>query len=493
MSRLLKLLSFLLVLALAQNAAIRWGEMRAAVRTAPGVAQTSGCEEESLFALWRTVHQGTPYLDSLRVPYASAYFNWLFYHGYALALAPVVSTRGDAALPWASRAVTFAGALAGATMVGFLFRRILACSQLGLESLGWAAGALLFLGPLAGWWSLTARPDIWALTCEVLAVALCLLTFHQRSLVTLLSCSLALYAAWAFKQNYVTGLGAILVLFTLHGRWRDAAVVAALSASLWLGTALLLGSEYRTCLTNATSSPSVYAALGVSNLTTALIKAAPFFLFVPWVGAEFIRVRKAGRSTDLPALAVELGILGTLFGLLLAIPSSCVLGATQNYYFSAALFAALGVCGALARWHRAWPAVILLSTGLVLALAPTLGFAPRISLAKNVADLAARWAVWSREPEPRFSADLRLNLPWLAPASPPLVLAYKYPEDRAKGLRFEQDGVGGLIARGHFRSLLLPASTGTHHDGGDLGRYERVQQLGSASLYQLRAARPPAP
>src|SRR5438105_4217764 len=50
-----------------------------------GLNVTSGCEEESLFAVWRQTHGETVYLDSSRPPYSSAYFNWLFYRGYGTA------------------------------------------------------------------------------------------------------------------------------------------------------------------------------------------------------------------------------------------------------------------------------------------------------------------------------------------------------------------------------------------------------------------------
>ena len=64
-----------------------------AAGVAPGVAITSGCEEESLFALWRAGHGQPVYLDTAHPPFAAAYFNWLFYATYSV---PFRSTRPSA-------------------------------------------------------------------------------------------------------------------------------------------------------------------------------------------------------------------------------------------------------------------------------------------------------------------------------------------------------------------------------------------------------------
>ncbi|HPK49108.1 MAG TPA: hypothetical protein PKY24_05475, partial [Opitutaceae bacterium] len=85
--------------------------------------------------------------------------------------------------------------------------------------------------------------------------------------------------------------------------------------------------------------------------------------------------------------------------------------------------------------------------------------------------LAARWQLWQDAPEPRFSHDLRLNLPWLNPHTPPFVLAFNYPQDRKHGRHFFEDGIGGLISRGYFAALLLPESAVSEYDGAALSGY----------------------
>src|SRR5512138_1441459 len=75
----------------------------------PGTAETSGCEEESFFALWRAVHDQPVFTDSTRLPFSSAYFNWLFYAGYRWPLLAAVATQGDEAIPRVARLTTAAG------------------------------------------------------------------------------------------------------------------------------------------------------------------------------------------------------------------------------------------------------------------------------------------------------------------------------------------------------------------------------------------------
>ena len=76
----------------------------------PGVAITSGYEAESFFALWRAVHGQPVYADVTRMPYASAYFNWFFYAGYAVPVGAAVKLGGDAAIiPLMGRLTTAAG------------------------------------------------------------------------------------------------------------------------------------------------------------------------------------------------------------------------------------------------------------------------------------------------------------------------------------------------------------------------------------------------
>jgi hypothetical protein len=89
-------------------------------------------------------------------------------------------------------------------------------------------------------------------------------------------------------------------------------------------------------------------------------------------------------------------------------------------------------------------------------------------------------------PEPRFSSDLRLNVPWLNPNSPPFVLGFNYGFERKLGMNFEAGGIGGLIQKGYFESLMLPADTLEFYDGGRLDRYVRGADIGAMAIYRRK-------
>lgn len=95
--------------------------------------------------------------------------------------------------------------------------------------------------------------------------------------------------------------------------------------------------------------------------------------------------------------------------------------------------------------------------------------------------------MFQRLPEPRFSRDLRLNLPWLNRQSPPLVLAFDYGRNRAEGRRFAGDGLGGMIVRSDFSSLLLPAEVHDRYDGASLINYVRGETVAGLAVYRRRS------
>jgi len=96
----------------------------------------------------------------------------------------------------------------------------------------------------------------------------------------------------------------------------------------------------------------------------------------------------------------------------------------------------------------------------------------------------ALWHSWSEEQEPRFAAIPSFNLPWLNAASPPFVVAFNYAADREAGRSFEGNGIGGLVNRGFFKSLLLPASTADSYDGGSLREYVRGPTVDGYAVFR---------
>lgn len=450
-----------------------------AAAIAPGMAVTSGYEEESIFAVWRAVHGQTVYVDPSRLPYASAYFNWLFYASYAAPTRVAVMLSGDAVIPRVGRLLTALGALFGTGILFWFTRKVLPDRTLLAAGLAF----LVYFGPLVGWWAHTFRADVWALVLETAALVVLLSTYRKHSMAAALFSCLLFYSAWSFKQSYFLGLGTALLFLAVRRQWRPVVVLTLGSSVLWVTTFLAMGPAYRAAFRAISTNNIFYLALGLSNLRDMLLKCAPFWL----LAAALLIKRSPSSATPASSLASDtrlLGLLGLLFATPLAFAASCKLGAASNYYFSTLMLLAFFTAGLAAAYETPKPALIAFTAAVGLQLLVALGRVGQISLIPQASELATTWAVWHKEPEPRFSAINALNQPWLNPGSPPLVLAFNYPRDRQAGVRLEAGGVGGLITAGYFRTLLLPVQTTDEYDGGSLRQYARSVTVNGLTVFR---------
>lgn len=488
-----KLLPTLVIVCFALIAALairRFAAINESAGIAPGTAQTTGCEEESFFAVWRAARGQEVYGDTARLPFASAYFNWLFYRSYGVAVKPVIDRHGDTTLPFAGRMVTLAGALAGAGVLGWLFAAMLREQTPAVRALGVALALCVYFGTLPGWWAFTVRPDLWALALEGIAVTVFLTLYRARPTLATLLATLLCYAAWSFKQNFVGALGAMLLFLLAQRDWRKAALTSAVSVALWAATFYLLGPRYLEGI-RSTTHADFFLGQGFDLAKHAALKLAPLIVAAPLVVAALRARSKAAAAPSLTSDALLLGAVGTVLSVALAFPSSCKGGAASNYYFTPLLMSSLAVGAALARSRTLLlPAAIAAMLALTLA-APFTGRFGTLTLRPNALALAERWEVLQKAPEPRFSYDARLMVPWLTPKSPPIVLAFNYEWDRRHGRVFESGGIGGLLDKGFFASALLPAGT-ERWDGSDLARYAPTQQVGDMALHLRNDALPPA-
>ncbi|MDD3180140.1 MAG: hypothetical protein PHQ04_07270 [Opitutaceae bacterium] len=460
-----------------------------AAAIAPGVIVSSGCEQESQFAVWRAIRDQPVYVDSHRQPYAAAYFNWLFYHGYAPLLRRVTATQGDSALPRYGRLITAAGGVAGALAFAWLLFRL---DDRRLIFAAAVAGYVYF-GPLIGWWAHTVRPDVWALACETGAVVVLLAAGRARPWRAVLASTLLFFAAWSFKQTFVCGLGAAVLFLVARRRWRMAAGLVTGSVALWTGTLLTLGANYRYALFHVTPYDIFSLRIGLDNLVLALAKAAPLVVLAAAAFREGWRNSPNVPLTPLAADARLLGGIGILVSGPLAFLASCKFGAWVNYYFTFSLMLALyGSAWPPPRQRKLGAAAATVSLALVLQGLALVGAVGVIDLTPQARTLAVRWEVWRHLPEPRFSHDTRLNLPWLNKGSPAFVLAFNYGLERMARTRYEGGGLGGLIEAGYFSALLLPAETTGEYDGGSLRRYVRGQTVeGMTAFVRTESVTPP--
>lgn len=483
-----RLLAVVALLALACSCLVfvcRLAAVQEAADIPPGTVQTSGCEEESFFAVWRKIHGRPVYGDVTDPPYASASFNWLFYATYGTILRPVVEAGGDSHLPLAGHWLTAVFAVLGA--VGCTWACVRGQNDATARLAGAAIGSLLFFGPMVGWWGVTLRPDVAALLAE-LAGVLAFLYWHRAHPKRAVAVAvMAFYLAWAFKPTVLGANFAVAAFLLAHRRWREAAFFGGAMVALWLLTLAIGGPVYRASLLETVTNNTFSVPVGATNLWSVLRALAPLLVGLPW-WLETLRRHRPWRQRSLPHDALVLSTLGLLVVTVVFSAAASKTGASKNYFFTAGLLLTVGTV--LGVWPlqrtRLAPALacaltLIMQGGLLAGLWGTL------SLRANAEQLAARWAVFQRLPEPRFSHDLRLNLPWLNRQSPSLVLAFDYPRNRAEGRRYAGDGLGGMIVRGELATLLLPAEVQGRYDGATLDNYVRGDTVADLAVYRRRS------
>jgi hypothetical protein len=58
-------------------------------------------------------------------------------------------------------------------------------------------------------------------------------------------------------------------------------------------------------------------------------------------------------------------------------------------------------------------------------------------------------------PGPVFVTDRACNLPWIQRKAPHFVYSFMYVADRNAGYTFESGGIGGLIEKGYFETIVV--------------------------------------
>ncbi len=443
----------------------RLAAIQEASTIAPGTVQTTGCEEESMFSIWRAARGQPVYADPAHPPYASAYFNWLFYALYGA----VCERVPDNLLVIVGRSVTATIALLASLVLGL--RAAAVAKNAALRLAGIAFAAFLFFGPLAGWWTVTLRPDIPALAAEVLGVVFFLRWHHRRPLFATFVAVFFFYCAWAFKPIVLSGPLAVGLFLLCRRCWRDALLLAVSSALLWALTLALGGPAYRSALFGTAVTNSFVAVDGLITLRHAALCLAPLVVFLPSILLAWRRHR-AGQTRSPTHDALHLAVVAFIPVTAVFMAAAGKIGAGPNYFFASASLLTVAVAVGLFQHESVrLPAALGLGLMVVLQLGLICGLWGTLTLRPNALDLSSRWQVFRKLPEPRFSEDLRLNLPWLSPRSPPLVLAFNYRLFRAEGKNYAHGGVGGMIERGEFASVFIQTSRGGIYDGGSLARY----------------------
>lgn len=437
--------------------------------------QTSGAEYEALFSLWTFVQGGAVYHDRLAIPYNAGLFNWLFYVFYGSGVAAVQQTTGldDPWLPTVARMITLTGAAVFCMAAGVAFRQ-LAGTDKTARRLGLCFAVLISFGPLTGYWTITARPDVWAIACDAVGCAAMVTLWPTRRRWAVAAALIAAYLGWSFKQTDVV-LPITVVLFLVSQRaFGLAAVFTVVLWAAFASTFVVGGEAYRSALLFSDYPLAFSFEHGIGNAAKYLIKTVPVWasvglgLAVVWRGGGLQKPRED------PLLWFAL--IGCVGSTVYAFAIATQTGATENYYFSAALYTGLlasRLTPVLLRGKLMLPVAATWLLAGAVALGILGGAKGRIDLRADHQAVTAVMTCVGARAQPMFVAAPQLELPWILGGTSPFPLSYVYEIDRARGREFEAGGIGGLISRTYFATLVLPGTDGPPktYDGASLDGY----------------------
>lgn len=447
---------------------------------------SSGDEQSSLLAIWRAAMGLSPYTDRYSPPFALASYNWLYYQAYAIVfrMASAAFSFGDPWLPTVGRLVTVGGALV-AGIFSWLLLSAAAGAGRTARMLAACFAVLIAVGPLVGFWLITVRPDIWAFALEIVGLWIFARFYPEKRLSAVGAFAILFYAAWAFKQTAVLVGGGVGLFLLFRRDWRMAFLLAGTMLVLWSLTFLLAGAEYRNALLFSNVPLEYEAFNGLLNLARWAVKFAPGAVAAA-VMVFLVAVNAGARRVFLRNLHIQIGLTGLAVSLALAFPASMQTGASDNYFFQAALFSAYLTVSGFAVLEKEKNALLRLGAGAGLA-ALTLAVGLVLGGVIGIKDMRplhrAHMAIKScldELPRPLFVGDVYLSLPWMTPGTEPFVLSFFYNRERALGRPFEGDGIGGRIAAGRFAALafwedkISVGSDGVRRfDGASLEGYQR--------------------
>ncbi len=430
---------------------------------------TSGCEEESLFAMWKWINGQAIYSNPHQIPFAASYFNWFFYAFYGTIISFLMKAfhLSDVWLPTVGRLITLAIVSIGCWMnfrlLKFLPRTLAACLSL-----------FVWFGPLIGYWAITVRPDLLGLFFDFLAIFFLLKYLPTRPLLAILIAALGCYLSWSCKQvNIVTPIAIVLSLIW-DKQWRLAFIF---SISLWTAYALtfwLATPDMLNALFFARTAIPISMDVFVSNLLSFIKKSLPFLALF-----GLLTLHRQWIKDPMS----KLGWCGLIAWACTLLPFSSKVGSADNYHFIALFFLLLVIAPSLAIWlkkrdQRAERALAL--SGLVLILSIGVAFTNgtfRVLQQQHETALILKDKL-KNYPAPVFVSNLYGALPWMHTSAPSFLLNYNYNFDRQAGERFEENGIGGLIEKGYFNALILPLETEKSFDQGLLNHYRQLANPG---------------
>lgn len=426
---------------------------------------TSGSEEESFYAAWKYVHGLPVFVDFHKSPFAASYFNWAFYVGYGSVIKLVLGVLqlGDEWIPTIGRIITLAGCAAGFLVARKIARRLIRPHNLSL--LQTALLLFFFAGYLMGFWAITVRPDVWALTFELTGFYFFLRSLDSGKRSGLLAAGLFFYLSWSFKQNFVGLFGGCLAYLLLRKKFSDAVgfflpFAAAAALTYFAGS-----PDYRYLLFKSQLRMKITPSIGFANLKLALSKSLPMVLLTVGLAAVVWRQHSYRAAWQKIRQDSRLQLLVLCFGisLLLFLFMSMKEGASDNYFFTpfVTLTFLLGYVSIRLRGSKPYqqallwvfvPACLLNAGEGALIMTGKFGQINRRPYSKQYETVKR---ILDTLPKPvLFEKDNIANLPWINSSPQNFILATTYYYKDAYGDAFEYGGIEGLMQKGYFSAVV---------------------------------------
>ena len=436
--------------------------------------RTTGGEGQSVYAIWK-IQNGYPLYEwPNRNYYCEHVYNYLFYHSYARILS-IFGIKNASILLYGKLLTlifAFIGAISHWYLMRYLVRKYYNLS-VGLF-LAMIAFIVWFGTHLATWWALTVRSDMSAMVFAILALLSYVRGSEKNSFYQIFLASILFFLAWSFKQSCVGILtGASLYALTYKRNWKQA-LVLIVPCTILMIVCLILGGKkywYNIIVSHLISAYSIPHAIHI--MLRAIIPS--LFIWVFWIYISFILfIPNSSKSVILRSRMKSgyiLIIYTTLTAFLYNFFTSISIGAFPNHFFESFVSAAtlssislvvlLNLDSATIRIRGLVLATLLMFSMILFPAAQLIFFNKigRLTLASkkeyNEKKFIAEYI--KTLPKPLFIGFHPFNLPWHATDNkyPTFIQS---PEVYSRFIilkRLYGGGILGLIARKHFRSLII--------------------------------------
>jgi len=458
------------IIALLTLTVVVFGIRLLSVITLGSLFTSTGVEEAPIYSVWKVAHHYRLYESPLSDNFGLGMYNWLFYTLYGSIIR--IMRLDASSLILAGRMITVVFAVLGCIGFRFVLNRV--TPQL-TPAWAWMLSVLVWADSgEAGWWQVSVRPDVAALTAATWAFWFCVGAMTNRKPRLALAASLLFYTAWSFKQTTVLLFIACCLIVLLVQRWVVGFAALTIPFGVLVAVTFVVGGH--NYYLNTIYAPSINAFVasgGLTEIATAIL-ASPFIWIGGGVGAAAlishrIEIGGMGPLASPVSLVLLLGYFLSALGDCIGI---CRMGSARNTLFEAflvsAILTSIVVSDALTSgapsfrcqmWNKlllmaALANVMVLGGRLCslpgfgrLTLANRYQFSFRLRLANSMENLSA----------PVFIRDGILSLPWYANRNhyPAIMDDFLFYQAALHHGDLTEDPIKLLVDSHHFRALLV--------------------------------------